>query len=165
MILRISIFPKRQKRNESQYPSMRSFKYKRHAWNWLMIEGCDNPHQWYKDALIWGSGACVEWRGTWSRVTTYQSGWHPWRRLKTSGSKRLVRLIGASLEAIKVTHQQGFGTQFLFPSYTSASKCNGNSASAALNKFCISFLTSSYRSFAATNWSASISFQFTSTTR
>ena len=60
---------------------------------------------------------------------------HPWRQLKTSGSKRLVPLVGASLEAIKVMHQQGFSTQFLFPSYTSATKCNGNSASAALNKW------------------------------
>ena len=60
---------------------------------------------------------------------------HPWRQLKTSGSKRLVPLVGASLEAIKVMHQQGFSSQFLFPSYTSATKCNGNSASAALNKW------------------------------
>jgi integrase len=60
---------------------------------------------------------------------------HPWRQLKTSGSKRLVPLVGVSLEAIKVMHQQGFSTQFMFPSYTSATKCNGNSASAALNKW------------------------------
>ena len=44
-------------------------------------------------------------------------------------------LIGASLEAVKVMHQQGFSTHFLFPSYTSATKCNGNSASAALNRW------------------------------
>lgn len=60
---------------------------------------------------------------------------HPWRQLKTSGSKRLVPLVGASLEAIKVMHKQRRKTQFLFPSYTSATKCNGNSASAALNKW------------------------------
>ena len=36
----------------------------------------------------------------------------PWRHLKTSGSKRLVPLIGISLEAIKVMRQQGFTTQF-----------------------------------------------------
>ena len=60
---------------------------------------------------------------------------HPWRQLKTSGSKRLVPLVGVSLEAIKVMHQQGFSTQFLFPSYTNEAKCNGNSASAALNKW------------------------------
>ena len=60
---------------------------------------------------------------------------HPWRQLKTSGSKRLVPTVGASLEAVKVMHQQRFSTQFLFPSYTSATKCNGNSASAALNKW------------------------------
>ena len=60
---------------------------------------------------------------------------HPWRQLKTSGSKRLVPLVGVSLEAVKVMHQQGFSTQFLFPSYTNETKCNGNSASAALNKW------------------------------
>ena len=60
---------------------------------------------------------------------------HPWRQLKASGSKRLVPLVGASLEAVKVMHQQRFSTQFLFPSYTSATKCNGDSASAALNKW------------------------------
>ena len=30
---------------------------------------------------------------------------HPWRPLKTSGSKRLVPLVGVSLEAIKTMHQ------------------------------------------------------------
>ena len=60
---------------------------------------------------------------------------HPWRQLKTSGSKRLVPLVGASLAAIKIMHRQGVSSQFLFPSYTSATKCNGNSASAALNKW------------------------------
>ena len=54
---------------------------------------------------------------------------------KTFGGKRFVPLVGVSLEAVKVMHQQGFCTQFLFPSYSSATKCNGNSASAALNKW------------------------------
>ena len=44
-------------------------------------------------------------------------------------------LVGASLAAIKIMHRQGVSSQFLFPSYTSATKCNGNSASAALNKW------------------------------
>ena len=60
---------------------------------------------------------------------------HPWRKLKNSGSKRLVPLIGASLEAIKIMHQQGVNHPFLFKSYTSETSCNGNSASAALNKW------------------------------
>ena len=60
---------------------------------------------------------------------------HPWRHLKTSGSKRLVPLVGASLEALNIMHRQGFNTKFLFPSYTNEAKCNGNSASAALNKW------------------------------
>ena len=60
---------------------------------------------------------------------------HPWRPLKTSGSKRLVPLVGVSLEATKVMHRQALHTQFLFPSYTNEMKCNGNSASAALNKW------------------------------
>ena len=60
---------------------------------------------------------------------------HPWRHLKTCGSKRLLPLVGVALEAIKVMHRQGVSTQFLFPSYTNEIKCNGNSASAALNKW------------------------------
>ena len=60
---------------------------------------------------------------------------HPWRHLKTSGSKRLMPLVGVSLEAVKVMHQQKFSTQFLFTSHTSAAKCNGNSVSATLNKW------------------------------
>jgi integrase len=55
--------------------------------------------------------------------------------LKTFGSKRLVPLVGVSLEAMKVMHQQSLNTRFLFPSYTNEMKCNGNSASAALNKW------------------------------
>ena len=60
---------------------------------------------------------------------------HPWRPLKTSGSKRLVPLVGASLEAIKIMHRQGVSHSFLFKSYTNETSCNGNSASAALNKW------------------------------
>ena len=60
---------------------------------------------------------------------------HPWRPLKTSGSKRLIPLVGVALKAVKIMHQQPLSTQFLFPSYTNETKCNGNSASAALNKW------------------------------
>jgi|SaaInlStandDraft_1057018.scaffolds.fasta_scaffold54652_1 integrase len=60
---------------------------------------------------------------------------HPWRQLKNSGSKRLVPLVGAALQAIKTMHRQPLSAQFLFPSYTNTMRCNGNSASAALNKW------------------------------
>ena len=60
---------------------------------------------------------------------------HSWRHLKTSGSKRLIPLVGVSLDAVKIMHQQSLSTQFLFPSYTNENRCNGNSASAALNKW------------------------------
>lgn len=59
---------------------------------------------------------------------------HPWRSLKTAGSKRLVPLVGVALEAIKLMHQQR-DTNFLFKSYTNDVGCNGNSCSAALNKW------------------------------
>ena len=59
---------------------------------------------------------------------------HPWRRLKTSSSKRLIPLVGASLEAVNVMHRQ-CDNSFLFKSYTSEDGCNGNSCSATLNKW------------------------------
>jgi integrase len=59
---------------------------------------------------------------------------HPWRRLKTSSSKRLIPLVGASLEAVKVMHRQR-DDSFLFKSYASEDGCNGNSCSATLNKW------------------------------
>jgi len=59
---------------------------------------------------------------------------HPWRPLKTSGSKRLIPLVGAAYEAINIMHRQRV-SQYLFNSYTDERRCNGNSASAALNKW------------------------------
>ena len=59
---------------------------------------------------------------------------HPWRRLKTSSSKRLIPLVGASLEAVKIMHRQ-CDNSFLFKSYASEDGCNGNSCSATLNKW------------------------------
>ena len=59
---------------------------------------------------------------------------YPWRRLKTSSSKRLIPLVGASLEAVKVMHRQ-CDNSFLFKSYASEDGCNGNSCSATLNKW------------------------------
>ena len=58
---------------------------------------------------------------------------HPWRKLKTVSSERLVPLIGYSYWAAERIMQ--IGGRFAFPNYTSASKCNANSASAALNKW------------------------------
>ena len=58
---------------------------------------------------------------------------HPWRRLKTASSSRQIPLVGASLWAAKQAVKQGH--QFAFPKYCNESKCNANSASAALNKW------------------------------
>ena len=59
---------------------------------------------------------------------------HPWRRLKTKGSERIVPLAGQALWAIKQA-QTETPSQFLFPRYCSESGCKSNSASAALNKW------------------------------
>ncbi len=59
---------------------------------------------------------------------------HPWRPLKTRQSQRLIPLVGASLAAAKnlmALNQD----RFCFPRYTNEDSCNGNSASAALNKW------------------------------
>ena len=58
---------------------------------------------------------------------------HPWRRLKTKGSARLVPLVGASLWA--ATRLQQHDSRYAFPSYCSEAGCKSNSASAALNKW------------------------------
>jgi integrase len=59
---------------------------------------------------------------------------HPWRRLKTQQSERQIPLVGAALWAAErlVAEEEG---QLCFPRYTNADCCNGNSASAALNKW------------------------------
>ena len=58
---------------------------------------------------------------------------HPWRRLKTGSSLRQIPLVGVSLwvanQVVKQNHQ------FAFPKYCNETKCNANSASAALNKW------------------------------
>ncbi len=58
---------------------------------------------------------------------------HPWRRLKTKGSERLVPLIGASLWAAR--RLQTNDSSYAFPRYCDGKICNANSASAALNKW------------------------------
>ena len=59
---------------------------------------------------------------------------HPWRRLKTQQSERQIPLVSAALWAAQrlVAKEEG---QWCFPRYTNAEGCNGNSASAALNKW------------------------------
>ena len=58
---------------------------------------------------------------------------HPWRRLKTGSSSRQIPLVGTSLWAAKRVVKQNH--QFAFPKYCNETKCNANSASAALNKW------------------------------
>ena len=58
---------------------------------------------------------------------------HPWRRLKTKGSERLVPLVGASLWAARRLQQHD--NSHAFPRYCDGKTCNANSASAALNKW------------------------------
>ena len=58
---------------------------------------------------------------------------HPWRRLKTKGSERLVPLVGASLWAARRLQQHD--SSYAFPRYCDGQTCNANSASAALNKW------------------------------
>ena len=59
---------------------------------------------------------------------------HPWRRLKTQQSERQIPLVGAALWAAQRLVKEVEG-QWCFPRYTNAEGCNGNSASAALNKW------------------------------
>lgn len=56
------------------------------------------------------------------------------RTLKTKYSTRSVPLVGMSLWAIKEASRQT-NDDWLFPRYASATKVNGNSASAAINKW------------------------------
>lgn len=60
---------------------------------------------------------------------------HPWRRLKTKGSERVVPLVGAAEWAARriLDHRQP--GEFTFPRYNRDGSTNANSASAALNKW------------------------------
>jgi integrase len=58
---------------------------------------------------------------------------HPWRPLKTSTSRRVIPLVGASLWAAQRIKENG--SDYAFSRYTDGIKCNSNSASAALNKW------------------------------
>jgi integrase len=59
---------------------------------------------------------------------------HPWRRLKTKGSERVVPLVGAAKWSVRRALENAEG-EFLFPRYCSRTGSKGNSASAALNKW------------------------------
>ena len=59
---------------------------------------------------------------------------HPWRRLKTQQSERQIPLVGAAFWAAERLVAEAEG-RWCFPRYTNAEYCNGNSASAALNKW------------------------------
>lgn len=61
---------------------------------------------------------------------------HPWRSLKNDkGSVRKVPLTPRAIEAIKAAQAISNGSKFLFPKYTTADKCNVNTASATLVKW------------------------------
>lgn len=60
---------------------------------------------------------------------------HPWRRLKTSGSARVVPLVGEALWAAERLLEVQEASKFAFPKYNKTDKTNANSASAALNKW------------------------------
>src|SRR6056300_1308461 len=64
---------------------------------------------------------------------------HPWRPIKTSGSERVIPLVGAALSASQRLSDTVSG-QFLFPQYVDGISTNANSASAALNKWMKTFL-------------------------
>jgi len=69
---------------------------------------------------------------------------HTWRSLKTIDSERSIPLVGASLWACERIMDCNNGSRFAFPRYTDMSKCNANSASAALNKWLKEQLTDDY---------------------
>jgi len=69
---------------------------------------------------------------------------HPWRRLKTRSSQRLIPLINESLWACKRILEHNDDSLFAFPRYTSLTGCKANSASAALNKWLKEKLSEDY---------------------
>ena len=65
---------------------------------------------------------------------------HHWRSLKTAASERKIPLVGASLWAAQRIAGQAYDPVFAFPRYNRSGKTNGNSASAALNKWLKSYV-------------------------
>ena len=60
---------------------------------------------------------------------------HPWRGLKTKGSQRQILLVGAPLCAAKRIRDTQSHPVYAFPRNNNTSTTNGNSASAAINKW------------------------------
>ena len=60
---------------------------------------------------------------------------HPWRTLKTKGSKRQIPLVGSALWAAKRIVDQQDNSPFCFPRYCNEQVCKTNSASGGLNKW------------------------------
>ena len=59
--------------------------------------------------------------------------------IKNTGSKRLIPIVGAAYETVKIMHHQRTNP-FLFNSYKDVNGCNGNSCSAVLNKWLKQYL-------------------------
>ena len=59
---------------------------------------------------------------------------HPWRPLKTKGSKRQIPLVGASLWAARRIKDTAT-SPYAFPRYTTSKGTNANSASGTINKW------------------------------
>jgi integrase len=59
---------------------------------------------------------------------------HPWRSLKTAGSRRKIPLVGQSLWAASRVVEHAHGSA-AFPSYNNGNSCKADNASAALNKW------------------------------
>lgn len=60
---------------------------------------------------------------------------HPWRNLKTDGSRRTIPLVGSASWAAERILAQDSPSAFAFPRYNSSTKTNANSASAGANKW------------------------------
>ena len=65
---------------------------------------------------------------------------HPWRSLKTAASERKVPLVGASMWAAQRIISQVASSPYAFSRYNRSGQTNGNSASAALNKWLKSYV-------------------------
>ena len=65
---------------------------------------------------------------------------HSWRPLKTVASNRKVPLVGASIWAAQRITSQATSSLFAFSRYNRSELTNGNSASAALNKWLKSYV-------------------------
>ena len=64
---------------------------------------------------------------------------HPWRRLKTRGSQRIIPLVGFSLWSAKQIKKNST-CQYAFPRYIRNNECLSNSASASVNKWLKTFI-------------------------